>query len=243
MKKELNRIAKVIARSGLCSRRDAEKKIESGEVNVNGEIIYSPALNVSSSDIILVNGKQINQTLQTKLFIYNKPVGLITSHKDSFGRPTVFENISKEFGRLLSIGRLDLNSSGLLLLTNDGAFQRFMENPKNKFERIYKVRIYGDISKHNFDKLKYGIVIDGFRYNKIDVKINKVQGANTWIEVKLTEGKNREIRKVMQFLGYQVNKLIRISYAGINLDNLNIGEVKEIKIPSKIFSKFIKFES
>ena len=118
-----------------------------------------------------------------------------------------------------------------------------MENPKNKFERIYKVRIYGDISKHNFDKLKYGIVIDGFRYNKIDVKINKVQGANTWIEVKLTEGKNREIRKVMQFLGYQVNKLIRISYAGINLDNLNIGEVKEIKIPKKIFSKFIKSES
>ncbi len=238
MEKESNRIAKIIARSGLCSRRDAEKKIESRLVKVNGVVISSPALNVTDNDIIEVENKIISTKEKTKLFIYNKPVGLITSHKDSYGRPTVFENIPKEYGRLVSVGRLDLNSAGLLLLTNDGEFQRFMESPNNKFERIYKVRIYGYIQKSDLNKLKNGITVDGIHYGKIYVSIDKEYGSNTWITVKLTEGKNREIRKVMKYLGYQVNKLIRISYAGIDLKNLEIGSIKEIKIPKWILEKF-----
>ncbi len=242
MEKESNRIAKIIARSGLCSRREAERKIMDGLVSVNGEIIKTPALNVSETDEIIVDGKIISQPEETKLFIYYKPVGLITSHKDNQGRKTVFESLPKEFGRLLSVGRLDLNSEGLLLLTNDGEFQRFMESPANEFERIYRVRIRGIIKKEDIEKLRNGITVDGIHYKRIDVKIEKNQTSNSWIIVKLHEGKNREIRRTMESLGYQVNRLIRISYAGLELRNLKPEEIYEVKIPKKILEKFNEYK-
>ncbi len=242
MEKESNRIAKIIARSGVCSRRDAERKILAGLVEVNGKIIDSPALNVSKNDIIKVDGIELANPDETRLFIYNKPVGLITSHKDDFKRKTVFETLPNEYGRLLSIGRLDLNSEGLLLLTNDGEFQRFMESPKNEFERIYKVRVRGTPTKDDILKLKNGIVVDGINYKRIDVKIDKIQTSNTWLTVKLFEGKNREIRKTMESLGYQVNRLIRISYAGLELRNLELGGIYETKIPQKIWEKFQQYK-
>ncbi len=242
MEKESNRIAKIIARSGICSRRDAERKILAGLVSVNGEIIKSPALNVSENDVITVDGKKISKPDETKLFIYYKPVGLITSHKDGQGRKTVFENISMEYGRLLSVGRLDLNSEGLLLLTNDGEFQRFMESPANEFERIYRVRIHGIITKEDIEKFKKGITVDGIRYKRIDVTPEKNQTSNSWIIVKLHEGKNREIRRTMESLGYQVNRLIRISYAGLELRNLKPGEIYETKIPKKLLEKFNQYK-
>ena len=238
MEKETNRIAKVIARSGLCSRRDAERLILSGKVKVNGCIINTPALNVSEKDIVEVDSKRIEIQGQTKLYIYNKPAGIITTHKDSSGRKTVFEMLPNELGRLVSVGRLDLNSEGLLLLTNDGEFQRFMEMPQNRFERIYRVRVRGVPTRTDIQKLKSGIIVDGVRYGSIDVKVEKVQNTNSWVLIKLHEGKNREIRKTMQSLGYQVNRLIRISYAGIGIGDLKTGEVREIKIPQRILEKF-----
>ena len=242
MEKELNRVAKVIARSGVCSRRDAERKILAGSVEVNGKVIDSPALNVSNEDIIKVDGVELSHPDETRLFIYNKPVGLITSHRDGQGRPTVFEKLPPEYGRLLSVGRLDLNSEGLLLLTNDGEFQRFMESPKNEFERIYRVRVRGIPSKEDIKKLKSGITVDGVHYKSIDVKIEKTQSSNTWIIVKLTEGKNREIRRTMESLGYQVNRLIRISYAGLQLRNLGLGEIYEVQIPKKILELYREYK-
>lgn len=242
MQKEKNRIAKIIAGSGLCSRRMAEKLILDGKVSVNGNVIRSPALNVSDDDCILVDGKPLNQKEETKLYIYHKPVGLITTHSDENGRKTIFDDIGDKFGRLLSIGRLDLNSEGLLLLTNDGEFQRFMESPKNEFERIYQVRVRGKLSKEDILKLKNGIVVDGIKYKKIDVKVDKVLSSNSWLTVKLIEGKNREIRRTMQALGYEVNKLIRISYAGLELRKLEKSQIYEVKIPQKLLEKFKEFK-
>lgn len=242
MQKEKNRIAKIIAGSGLCSRRMAEKLILDGKVSVNGNVISSPALNVSDDDCILVDGKPLNQKEETKLYIYHKPVGLITTHSDENGRKTIFDDIGDKFGRLLSIGRLDLNSEGLLLLTNDGEFQRFMESPKNEFERIYQVRVRGKLSKEDILKLKNGIVVDGIKYKKIDVKVDKVLSSNSWLTVKLIEGKNREIRRTMQALRYEVNKLIRISYAGLELRKLEKSQIYEVKIPQKLLEKFKEFK-
>lgn len=242
MQKEKNRIAKIIAGSGLCSRRMAEKLILDGKVSVNGNVISSPALNVSDDDCILVDSKPLNQKEETKLYIYHKPVGLITTHSDENGRKTIFDDIGDKFGRLLSIGRLDLNSEGLLLLTNDGEFQRFMESPKNEFERIYQVRVRGKLSKEDILKLKNGIVVDGIKYKKIDVKVDKVLSSNSWLTVKLIEGKNREIRRTMQALGYEVNKLIRISYAGLELRKLEKSQIYEVKIPQKLLEKFKEFK-
>lgn len=242
MQKEKNRIAKIIAGSGLCSRRMAEKLILDGKVSVNGNVISSPALNVSDDDCILIDGKPLNQKEETKLYIYHKPVGLITTHSDENGRKTIFDDIGDKFGRLLSIGRLDLNSEGLLLLTNDGEFQRFMESPKNEFERIYQVRVRGKLSKEDILKLKNGIVVDGIKYKKIDVKVDKVLSSNSWLTVKLIEGKNREIRRTMQALGYEVNKLIRISYAGLELRKLEKSQIYEVKIPQKLLEKFKEFK-
>ena len=220
----------------------AEKLILDGKVSVNGNVISSPALNVSDDDCILVDGKPLNQKEETKLYIYHKPVGLITTHSDENGRKTIFDDIGDKFGRLLSIGRLDLNSEGLLLLTNDGEFQRFMESPKNEFERIYQVRVRGKLSKEDILKLKNGIVVDGIKYKKIDVKVDKVLSSNSWLTVKLIEGKNREIRRTMQALGYEVNKLIRISYAGLELRKLEKSQIYEVKIPQKLLEKFKEFK-
>jgi len=224
-----DRIAKVIARAGLCSRRDAERWIEAGRVSVNGKAISSPALNVEPSDRIIVDGKPVSKEgSEPRLFRYHKPVGLVTTHKDDRGRQTVFESLPDGLPRLISVGRLDLNSEGLLLLTNDGELSRHLEMPATGWARRYRVRAYGHMEQARLDTLKKGITIDGVKYNAINATIDSVQGSNTWMTVSLSEGKNREIRKVMEHLGLQVNRLIRLSYGPFQLGHLADGMVEEI---------------
>jgi 23S rRNA pseudouridine2605 synthase len=224
-----DRIAKVIARAGLCSRRDAEKWVEAGRVSVNGKAIESPALNVLPSDRIIVDGKPVSKEgLEPRLFRYHKPVGLVTTHKDDRGRTTVFDSLPDGLPRLISVGRLDLNSEGLLLLTNDGELSRHLEMPATGWARRYRVRAYGHMEQARLDALKKGITIDGIKYNSITATIDSVQGSNTWMTVSLSEGKNREIRKVMEHLGLQVNRLIRLSYGPFQLGHLKDGAVEEI---------------
>jgi len=227
-----DRIAKVMARAGLCSRRDAERWIEDGRVSVNGKAIDSPALNVQPSDRVIVDGKPINKesSREARLFRYNKPAGLITTHKDEEGRQTVFESLPDHLPRLISVGRLDLNTEGLLLLTNDGELSRFMELPSTGWARRYKVRAYGRISQERLDELKKGVTIEGIKYAGIDAVLEKQQGDNAWMSIALKEGKNREIRRVMEYLGMRVNRLIRLSYGPFQLGNLKEGTVEEISV-------------
>ena len=226
-----DRIAKVMARAGLCSRRDAERWIEDGRVSVNGKAIDSPALNVLPSDRIIVDGKPMNKEgmKEPRLFRYYKPSGLVTTHKDEEGRQTVFESLPDNLPRLISVGRLDLNTEGLLLLTNDGELSRFMELPSTGWARRYKVRAYGRISQERLDELKKGITIEGIKYAGIEATLEKQQGDNAWMTITLKEGKNREIRKVMEYLGMRVNRLIRLSYGPFQLGHMKEGTVEEIK--------------
>ncbi len=225
---EKQRIAKVMARAGLCSRRDAEKWVEAGRVTVNGDIIKSPALNVGSDDAIVVDGKPLPMMEPTRLWRYHKPVGLITSARDEQGRSTVFDHLPSELPRVISVGRLDINSEGLLLLTNDGELARKLELPSNSMRRVYRVRVRGTVNEKKFEQLKEGIVIDRIHYEAIDVKVDRQQGSNAWLEVTLTEGKNREIRRVMEYLGYTVNRLIRIRYGNFFLGQLPRNIVDEV---------------
>jgi 23S rRNA pseudouridine2605 synthase len=230
---KLERIAKTIARAGSCSRREAERWIEGGRVAVNGQILSSPALNVSQDDLITIDGKQIATAEPTKLWLYHKPVGLVTTHSDPEGRATVFEHLPREIGRVISVGRLDLNSEGLLLLTNDGDLARALELPRTGFVRTYRARAFGRVSQKQLDALKSGIVVDGVRYGSIEAILERDGAANSWISLSLKEGKNREIRKVLGALGLSVNRLIRLSYGPFELGSLEKGEVAGIA-PSKI---------
>lgn len=222
------RIAKRIARAGVCSRRDAERLIADGRVKVNGKVLSTPAFLVTSGDKVQVDGTVLREAETTRLWRYHKPSGLVTSHKDPEGRPTVFQKLPPELPRLISIGRLDLNTEGLLLLTNDGALARELELPSTGWVRRYRVRAHGKIEQPVLDGLKKGIEIDGVRYGEIDARLDKVQGGNVWIAMSLREGKNREIKKVLEHLGLQVNRLIRISYGPFQLGDLQRGEVKEV---------------
>ncbi|MBI1300719.1 MAG: pseudouridine synthase [Alphaproteobacteria bacterium] len=224
------RIAKRMARSGLCSRRDAEKWIEAGRVQVNGKTINSAALNVTDKDKIVVDGKPLPEKENTRLFLYHKPPGLVTTHKDEQGRSTVFDALPDHLPRVVSIGRLDLNTEGLLLLTNDGELSRFLELPSTGWTRKYRVRVHGKVDEKRLKSLKNGITVDGVRYQSIDAKIEEVgsAGANTWLQINLKEGKNREIRRVMEFLGLQVTRLIRTDYGPFSLGKLPREEVKEV---------------
>jgi 23S rRNA pseudouridine2605 synthase len=224
--KKPERIAKIIARSGFCSRRDAERLIADGRVRVNGERIDSPALNLTNEEI-RIDGKLLARDSSQRVFVYYKPVGLVTSHRDEQGRETVFDNLPAEMPRVISVGRLDKNSEGLLLLTNDGEFARKMELPENEFERVYRVRVYGQLPRDDFRSLLKGIVIENIRYAKIEVEIEK-KAVNSWLRVTLREGKNREIRRVMEHFGLEVSRLIRVQYGEYELGNLDVGEVKEI---------------
>lgn len=223
------RIAKVIARSGVCSRRDAEKLISEGKVKVSGKVISSPALNVTDEKIT-VNGKLLNAKADSRLFLYHKPVGLVTSHKDEQGRKTVFGSLPKSLPRVVSVGRLDLNSEGLLLLTNDGELARKFEHPKTAMKRKYRVRVFGKVEIKKLFALKKGITIDGVRYSSIFVEVEKLD-KNSWLQITLTEGKNREIRKVLKHFGLEVSRLIRVSYGDYELGKLKVGEVKEVPSP------------
>lgn len=230
--KIVERIAKFMARSGVCSRRDAEKLIEQGRVTVNGELVNSPAFNVSGEEKILLDGEKLPQVENTRLWLYYKPEGLVTTHKDTAGRPTVFENLPHGMPRVISVGRLDLNSEGLLLLTNNGELSRTLELPENGWSRRYKVKVHGFLDERKLKSLEKGCTIDGVNYGSIKVEVETKKGTNSWLMVTLHEGKNREIRKVMKFAGLDVARLIRLSYGPFQLGALKENEVKEV--PQKV---------
>lgn len=244
------RIAKFMARAGVASRRDIERMIEEGRIRLNGEAVDSPATFVHEQDRIEVDGETVGAKEQPRLFLYHKPSGLITTAKDPAGRPTVFESLPKNLPRLMSVGRLDLNTEGLLLLTNDGGLSRILELPSTGLKRTYRVRVHAlgranaDILEQKLKKLEKGLTWKGVRYGSIKAGIDphqKQDGKNIWITMTLTEGKNREIRNVMEALGYQVSRLIRLSYGPFDLGNLERGKLFEIpahqlkeKLPKEI---------
>ena len=236
------RIAKFMAHSGVCSRRDAEEFIRQGRVTINGEIVASPAVNVEGSEKILLDGEKLPQAERIRLWLYHKPAGLVTTHKDERGRPTVFEYLPKSLPRVISVGRLDLNSEGLLLLTNNGELSRQLELPKNGWSRRYKVRVYGNVRPEKLAELQRGVMVEGIQYGAVKAEIESRQGANVWLNVTLTEGKNREIRRLMKYLGLEVSRLIRLSYGPFQLGALKKGEVREV--PGKVLKEQLgsKFE-
>lgn len=236
------RLAKFMARSGVCSRRQAEEFIRQQRVTVNGEVVDTPAFNVSGNEKILLDGEKLPEKQENRLWLYHKPVGLVTTHKDEKGRPTVFDNLPVGLPRVISVGRLDLNSEGLLLLTNSGELSRTLELPSNGWSRRYKVRVHGIVDDKKLQNLQNGIVIDGVSYGSIKAVVESKQGTNSWLTVTLAEGKNREIRKVMKAIGLEVARLIRLSYGPFQLGSLKPGEVREV--PQKVLKEQLgsKFE-
>src|SRR5579862_5511874 len=223
------RIAKAIARAGLASRREAEGWIAAGRVAVNGAVISSPALNVTPADRISVDGTPLPRPERTRLFLYHKPRGLLTTHADPRGRPTIFQKLPPDLPRLISVGRLDFNTEGLLLLTNDGALARVLELPATGWLRRYRVRVHGAVTQAQLDAMRGGITISGIRYGSIEANIDRVQGSNLWLTFAIREGKNREVRNVLGHLGLTVTRLIRVSFGPFQLGELADGEVEEVR--------------
>jgi 23S rRNA pseudouridine2605 synthase len=229
------RIAKLLARAGVCSRRDAERWIAARRVSVDGEVLTSPAVTVGSDSEVRVDGKPLPAPERSRLWRYHKPAGLVTSHRDEKGRRTVFEALPQDLPRLISIGRLDLNSEGLLLLTNDGGLSRRLELPSTGWLRRYKVRVHGSVEPERLAALEKGVTVDGQPYGPIRASLERVQGSNAWIAMALREGRNREVRRVLEHLGLQVTRLIRLSYGPFQLGNLPRGMVEEV--PRKVLAE------
>ena len=227
-----DRIAKVLARAGVCSRRDAERLIAEGRVKVDGRVLTSPALNVTRENRIEVDNEPLRQAEPTRLWLYHKPIGLVTSHKDPQGRATVFDNLPAALPRVISVGRLDFNSEGLLLLTNDGELSRKLELPATGWTRRYRARIFGVPSADVVEQLARGITVEGVAYGPIEAVVERTKGDNSWLMVSLREGKNREIRRAMEHFGFSVSRLIRIAYGPFQLGTLPEGAVKEV--PPKV---------
>ncbi len=223
------RIAKAMARAGLCSRREAERWIADGRVAINGRILDTPACEVGPGDKILIDGRPLPAAEPMRLWLYHKPKGLVTTHQDPQGRQTVFDKLPPEMPRVISIGRLDFNTEGLLLLTNDGALARHLELPATGWLRRYRVRARGRVNQADLDALKEGTEIDGVRYGPIEATVDTVQGANAWLTIGIREGKNREVRNVMSSLGLDVSRLIRISFGPFELAGLVPGAVEVVK--------------
>jgi 23S rRNA pseudouridine2605 synthase len=223
-----DRIAKVIARAGLTSRREAEQWIAAGRVSVNGAVIKSPALNVAAGDRVSVDGEPLPTRERTRLFLYHKPRGLLTTRVDPRGRPTVFEQLPKDLPRLISVGRLDFNTEGLLLLTNDGELARLLELPATGWLRRYRVRAHGSVTQAKLDELRGGVDIGGMHYGSVEATLDRIQGSNLWLTFAIREGKNREVRNVLSHLGLTVARLIRVSFGPFQLGELAEGAVEEV---------------
>ena len=232
------RIAKFVAQAGFCSRREAEKLLLNKKIMINSIICKNPATKVNDFDVVEINGKKITINSEIRLWKFYKPRGLISTTKDPRGRKTIFDILPKSMPRVISIGRLDINSEGLILLTNNGDLSRFFELPKNKIIRKYKVRVRGIINKEKLISLKNGITIDQVIYKSINAKLIKQSSSNAWINIILSEGKNREIRKICSYFGWDVNKLIRIEYGNYSIKNIKPGQITEIKNNS--FRKLLK---
>lgn len=230
MSEKGERIAKRLARAGVCSRREAERWIGEGRIAVNGKVLETPAVIVTDDDVVTVDGQMIGDKEKARLWRYHKPSGLVTSHSDEKGRQTIFDTLPETLPRVISVGRLDLNSEGLLLLTNDGELSRFMELPATGWTRTYRVRALGNATQAKLDRLQEGIEVEGVRYGPVKAVLQPSDSgsANVWIEVSLQEGKNREVRRVLEALGLQVNRLIRTAYGPFKLGDLAPGAVKEV---------------
>lgn len=237
MEKKKERIAKRIAGAGVCSRREAERLISDGCVKVDGVVLKTPACLVDETNVIEVNGTVIGTKPAARVWCYHKPAGLITTAKDPQGRPTVFDHLPSYLPRVISVGRLDFNSEGLLLLTTDGALARRLELPANGWKRKYRVRVHGKVTPEVIGRLQKGVKIKGVAYAGCAIEVERVQGTNTWVLMTLSEGKNREIRRLMDFFNLPVTRLIRISYGPFNLGNLEKGGVREI--PTKTLKELI----
>jgi 23S rRNA pseudouridine2605 synthase len=226
-----DRIAKVIARAGLCSRREAERWIEEGRVAVDGKTLTSPAFTVTSANVVTVDGETLKAPERPRLFRYHKPRGLLTTAHDPEGRPTIYDGMPKQLPRVMPVGRLDFNSEGLLLLTNDGAIKRHLELPATGWTRRYRVRVFGLPNSEALESLAQGVTIDGVTYGSIVARVERERASvsrNSWVTVDLREGKNREVRRVMEYLGLTVNRLIRTSYGPFLLDDLPAGAIEEV---------------
>lgn len=231
--KDGERIAKVLARAGVCSRRDAERLIAEGRVAVDGVKLTTPAFKVKPGAKIAVDGKPVKEPERARLWRYHKPKGLMTTHRDEKGRATVFEQLPADMPRVISVGRLDYNSEGLLLLTNDGELARKLELPSSGWLRRYRVRVFGKLTQEDLDGLLRGVTIDGVEYKPVEAKLDRKQGGNAWATIALKEGKNREVRRLMENIGVKVNRLIRVTFGPFHLGQLKEGQVDEV--PTKVF--------
>jgi 23S rRNA pseudouridine2605 synthase len=235
------RIAKLLARAGVASRREIERMIADGRITLNGEKVETPATLLKSLHGVAVDGKAVGQPAPTQLYLFHKPEGCLTAERDFSGRKTIYDILPKDLPRLMPIGRLDLNTEGLLLLTNDGEFKRQMELPSTGVERTYRARCFGDVSQEQLEELIHGIEIDGVRYGTIDANLERRTGRNGWVEMTLTEGKNREVRRVLEHLGLEVSRLIRTRYGPFVLGDMPAGSVGEVrKIDLVEFRKTLK---
>lgn len=224
-----HRIAKLLARAGIASRREIERMIAEGRIALNGEPLDTPATLLKSLHGVTVDGNPVKEAAPARLFRYNKPTGLLTTERDPKGRPTIYDKLPADLPRVMPVGRLDLNTEGLLLLTTDGGLKRQMELPSSGVERTYRARAYGEISQAQLEDLIEGIEIEGIRYGKIDANLERRTGRNQWIEMTLTEGKNREVRRVLEHLGLKVSRLIRTRYGPFLLEDMPVGGVEEIR--------------
>jgi 23S rRNA pseudouridine2605 synthase len=231
------RIAKFLARAGVASRRESERLIDAGRVAVNGAVVTHPATLVGKDDVLAVDGKAVAVPEQSRIWRYHKPAGLVTTARDPQGRPTVFAALPKGLPRLISVGRLDINTEGLLLLTNDGELARYLEHPAQEISRSYRIRAHGNVDESAIARLAKGVTIDGIRYRPAQAALDSRQGSNCWLTMTLREGKNREIKKLLEHVGLQVTRLIRTSYGPFQLGRLAQGDIEEV--PHRLLSNLL----